>query len=125
MSKGEFMSEDELMSNNQRARAFKGSAVGGWGAPCRNSTVSSGHLEIGHVILIVLRSNWSSEFQGWFVPISLRPVLEIVAAYVRAKSGHHVLTSSTWWGFEYKTAQFRILSIALDKELKSLILYND
>ena len=89
MSKGEFTSKDELMSNNQWVRAFKGSAVGGWGATCRNSTVNSWHLEIGHtvvwsVILIVLSSNWFSVFQGWFVPISLRPVLGTVAAYVRA-----------------------------------------
>ena len=41
MSKGEFMSKDELISNNQWAIAFKGSAVGGWGATCRNSTVNS------------------------------------------------------------------------------------
>ena len=41
MSKGEFTSKDELMSNNQWVRAFKGSAVGGWGATCRNSTVNS------------------------------------------------------------------------------------
>ena len=89
MSKGKFMSKDELMSNNQWARAFKASAVGGWEATCRNSTVSSWHLEISHavvwsVILIVLSSNWFSVFQGWFVPISLRPVLGTVAAYVRA-----------------------------------------
>ena len=35
------------------------------------------------VVLIVL-STVSLQFQGWFVPISLRPVLGIVAAYVMA-----------------------------------------
>ena len=35
------------------------------------------------VILIVL-GTLNLQFQGWFVPISLRPVLGIVAAYVMA-----------------------------------------
>ena len=58
------------------------------GATCRNSTVSSdSHLEIGH--------RWSDQchldslstlqFQGWFVSISLRPILRIVAVYVMAQ----------------------------------------
>ena len=58
------------------------------GATGRNSTVSSdSHLEIGH--------QWSDrhlldcftvslQFHGWLVPISLRPVLETVEAYVMA-----------------------------------------
>ena len=59
------------------------------GAPSRNSTVSSdSRLEIGHqwsdsVILIVL-GTVNLQFHGWFVPISLRPVLRTVATYVMA-----------------------------------------
>ena len=71
---------------------FQGVHRLGQGAMCRNNTVSSNtHLEIGHgglisVILIVL-STVNLQVQGWFVPISLRPVLGIMqdgAAYVMA-----------------------------------------
>ena len=58
------------------------------GAMCRNSTVSSdSHLEIGHAV-VWSASFWLSsvnlQFEGRFVPVSLRPVLRIVAAYVMA-----------------------------------------
>ena len=55
------------------------------GAVSRNSTVS--HLEIGHwgsdQHHLVL-STVSLQFQGQPAPISLRPVLRIVTAYVTA-----------------------------------------
>ena len=65
------------------------------GATCRNSRVSSdSHLEIGHAV-VCSASSWLSivnlQFQGRFVPISLRPVLRIVAAYVMLQPGHHVV----------------------------------
>ena len=60
------------------------------GATYRNSIISSDNrLEVGHavvwssIILIVL-SIVDLQFQGRFVPVSLRPVLRIVAAYVMA-----------------------------------------
>ena len=63
--------------------------------------------------------------QGWFVPISLRPVLKIVAAYVKATGWSlcsYLLPPGR--GFNtYKTAhriKFRVLSIALEKELETL-----
>ena len=89
---GRLMSVRGLLSVNQWAgvfkRAFQGVQAEG-GAPCRNLTVSSDcHLEIGHWwceqnILIVL-STGSLQFQGLFVPISLRPNLRTVAAYIMA-----------------------------------------
>ena len=51
------------------------------------------------VILIVL-STVNLQFQGWFVSISLRPILGLVTAYVMATVSHHV-NFSTWWGFQY------------------------
>ena len=47
------------------------------------------HLEIGHAvgltsIILIVFSTVSFQFQGWFVLISLRPVLRIVAAHVMA-----------------------------------------
>ena len=69
-------------------RVFQGVQAEG-GAPCRNCRVSSDcHLEIGHWwceqnILIVL-STGSLQFQGLFVPISIRPSLRTVAAYIMA-----------------------------------------
>lgn len=51
------------------------------------------------VILLVL-STVPLQFQGWFVPTSLRPVLRIVAAYVMAIVwSSWSLTFSTWWGW--------------------------
>ena len=74
-------------ARDQWARAFQGVFQGcREGATCRNSTVSSGSLEAGH--------QWSdqrcldcfqyseSSVRGWFAPISLRPFLRVVAAYV-------------------------------------------
>ena len=48
---------------------------------CRNSMVSSdSHLEISHAV-------WQFLVPRKFVPISLRPVLRIVAAYVKESNG--------------------------------------
>ena len=52
------------------------------GVTYRNSTVSSDVI-LKLVILIVL-STFNLQFQGWFVPIYLRPILGIVAAYMMA-----------------------------------------
>jgi len=75
-----------LPNDNQWAKNFYGQREG---APCRNSTVSSdSHFEIvfgglASVILIVL-SIVNLQFHGQFVPVSLRPVLRIVASHVTA-----------------------------------------
>ena len=78
------------------------------------------------VILVVL-GTVNLQFQGHFVPISLRPVLGIVAAYVMATVwfGHHIVNFfSIWWVFQYLQEAhriwLRILSLALEKELKIL-----
>ena len=51
------------------------------------------------------RLNWTElnlQFQGWFVPISLRLVLWIVAACVMATVWSACsYPSSTWWWFQY------------------------
>ena len=63
------------------------------------------------------------QLQGKFVSISLKPTLRIVADYVMAQYGHHVVNFSNWGFSIYKTAHricLRILSITLEKELKFL-----
>ena len=64
------------------------------------------------------------QFQGYFVSISLRPVLRIVAAYVVpiVRSSSSFLPPGGAFS-SYKTAHriwLRIISIALEKELKAL-----
>ena len=76
------------------------------------------------VISIVL-DTVNLQFQGWFVPISLRPVLGIVAAHVMAtvwSSCSYLLPPGGGYSI-YKTAHripLRILSIAFEEELKVL-----
>ena len=73
-------------TDNQGARAF---IDGGWGLHAeRTQSALTGILKLAiggmiSVVLIVL-SAVSLQFQGWFVPIALRTVLGIVAAYVMA-----------------------------------------
>ena len=62
------------------------------------------------------------QFRGALVPISLQSVLRTVAAHVLVWSGHRVV-NFTWCFSIYKTAHriwLRVLSIALEKELKVL-----
>ena len=59
------------------------------GAICTSRTFSSdSHLEVGHCgltsIVLIILSTINLQFQDWFVPISLRPILRIVAVYVTA-----------------------------------------
>ena len=59
------------------------------GAACRPSTVSSAsHPAVGHRWSGQCHLDWLGtvdlQFQGQFVPISLRPVLKLVAIYVMA-----------------------------------------
>jgi len=62
-------------------------AIGGGALYVEKSTVTSNsHLQIGgltSIILIVL-GTVNLQFQGPFIPICLRPILGIVAAYVIA-----------------------------------------
>ena len=65
------------------------------------------------------------QFQGWFVPVSLRPVLGIVPVYVMAtvRSSCSKLLQPGGGFSIYRTAHriwLRILSIAFEKELKVL-----
>ena len=56
--------------------------------------------------------------QDPFIPISLQPVLGMVAAYVLVQSDHHVVNFPTWYFGVYKTAHriwLRILPTALEK----------
>ena len=66
------------------------------------------------IILIVL-DTVNLQFQSPFVPISLRSILEIVAAHIWVQSAYH-LVNSTWCLGIYKTAH----RIWLKKELKVL-----
>ena len=50
-------------------------------------------------ILLIILGTVNLQFQGGFVPISVRPVLEIVSAYVVATVWS--LTPPTWWRFKY------------------------
>ena len=91
------------------------------GITCRNRTViSDSHLELScggltSTILTVL-STIDPQFQGWFVPICLRPILRIVAVYVKA-----TVWSSCFSIYNIVHRMWlRILSIALEKELKVL-----
>ena len=101
--------------------------VYGWreGATSRNSTVSSDrHLERGQLflslwswihqaldcspcnglinIVLIILSTVNLQFQGWLVPISVRPVLGTVAVWQYGYSLVFMqLTSSTWCGFQH------------------------
>ena len=76
-----------------------------------------------NTILIVLNTV-DSKFQGWLVPISLRPVLTTVGALSWLQAGHHAVNLFHLAGVSVSTRQLRIwlkiLSIALEKELKFL-----
>ena len=63
------------------------------------------------------------QFQGPFVPVSLQPNLGTAAAHVLGIVGCQVVNFSTWCFCIYKRVHriwLRILSIALEKELKVL-----
>ena len=77
---------DSPPTDNQWARGFRDGGRGLHAETAQSAVTVVLLLVIGgltSVILIVL-STVSLQFQGWFVPISLRPVLGIVAAYVVA-----------------------------------------
>ena len=68
---------------------------------CRQDSDTTEQLSL-HIAYSV--SSWLStvhlQFQGWLLPISVRPILRIVAAYVMAIVWSSCsLTSSTWWGW--------------------------
>ena len=102
--------------------------MGGAERTCRNSTViSSSHVQLAisglTSITLVALGTVNLQFRGALVPMSLWPVLRIVQLKSWVQSGHHVVNFSTWYSGIYKTAHriwLRILSIALEKELKVL-----
>ena len=118
----------------QGMRAF----IDGWGSGEEGRVSGNrerGYMQKQHSQLWQSSWKWSSDqhhlvlrsvnfqFQGQFVPISLWPVLWIVAARVQVQSGHHVVSFYTWGFSTYKTAHrmwLRILSTDLEKELKAL-----
>ena len=74
------------ITDNQWARAFIDGGTGLHVETAQSSLTGILKLVIGgltNVILIVL-GTVNLQFQGWFVSISLRPILRIVAAYVMA-----------------------------------------
>ena len=79
-------------------------------------------LIIGGLILVILiaLSTVNLQYQSQFVPISLRPVLRIVAAHVTATSGPHGVNFFHLVGVSVSTRELRILSLALEEELKVL-----
>ena len=90
-------------------------------ATCRNSTVSfdspSSWKSSDQLHCDRLKYSWSS-FPSWFVPISLRLILGITAAYVMAvvwSSCSYLLPPGG--GFQYlQRIWLRVLSIALESE---------
>ena len=73
-------------------------------------------------IILIVSSTVNLQFQGLFVPISLRPVLGNVAAYIMATIWLSRKLLPPGGSFSlYKTAKrvwLRILSIVLEEELK-------
>ena len=72
------------------------------------------------VILIVL-GTINLQFQGWFVPISQGQFSGLWQLMSRLQSGHYIVLLPGGGFNTYKTAHriwLRILSIALEKELK-------
>ena len=79
-------------------------------------------------ITLVALGTVNLQFWGALVPISLWLVLRIVQLKSWVQSGHHVVNFSTWCFSIYKRAHriwLRILSIALEEEVKSLNMLND
>ena len=79
------------------------------------------------VILIVL-GTVNLQLRGLFVPISLRSLLGIVAAYVLGTVWSSYSYFSTWFFGIYKTTHRifpSILSVDLEKEQKTLNILND
>ena len=115
-----------LRIGNQRAGAFI--ARSGEGATCRNSTFSSdSHLQIGHQgsaqHYVGYLGTVILQFQGPLVPIFCSQFSELWQLMSWVQSGHHVVNLSTSCFSIYETAHrvwLRILSIALEKELKVL-----
>ena len=112
--------------DKQGMRAFID--IMGWEAPCRNSTVISNHLRLvvsclTCIILVVLGSG-NFQFQYALVSIFFcRQFSELWQLVSWVQSAHHVVNFSTWHFSFYKTTHriwLRILSIALEKELKVL-----
>ena len=73
---------------------------------------------------MIALSTVNLQFQGWFVPISLRPVLGLVELISWLQSGHHVVNFFHLLRISvYKTAGrmwLRILPTVLEEELKVL-----
>ena len=90
----------------------------------RNSTVIFKLVISGltSIILVVL-GTVHLQFQGPFVPFLCSQFSELWQLKSQVQSGHHVVNFSTRRFSVYKTAHrmwLRILSIALEKELKVL-----
>ena len=89
-----------------------------------NTVISNSHLQTGLTsITSAILGTSNLQFQGPFVPISLWPVLGTVVAHVLGTVWSSYSKLSTWYFGIYKishTIWLRILSMALEKELKVL-----
>ena len=89
--------------STQWGRAFIGRRRGLLIETAQSALIVILKLAIGgltSVILIVL-STGSLQFQGQFVPISLRLVLKLWQLMPWLQGGHHAVNFSTWWEFQY------------------------
>ena len=120
-------------TDNQRARAFTGEGSGLHAETAQSALRVTLKLFIGltNIILIIL-SIVNVHFQGQFVPIYLNPMLRIVLVHVwhmTSLSGHHAVNFLYLVGISVSTTAhriwLRILSIALEKDLKLLALLTD
>ena len=113
-------------TDSQGARAFTGEGRRLHAETAQSALTIILKLVIGGLtsVILIVSSTVSLQFLGWFVPISLRPVLGIVAAYVMATVWSSCVNFFHLVGFSiYKTAHrtwLRICSIALEEDLKVL-----
>ena len=80
-------------TDNQRARAFtdRGRGLHAETAESALTVIFKWSGSGLNSFILIVFSTVNLQFQGQFVPISLRPILRIVAAYVMLQPGHHVV----------------------------------
>ena len=118
----------QLRAGGSRGERFHRQNWGGGKATCRNST------SIIFITVIFSWHRWSDQhhlvdlgtvplqFWGALIPFFLGPFSELWQLTSWVQSDHQVVNFSTWYFGVYKTAHrmwLRILSITLEKELKS------
>lgn len=82
--------------DNQGARAFTDRGGGYITETAQSALTVILKLTIGGLtIILIVSSIVGLQFQGQFVPTSLRPILGTVEAFVRLQSGHKAVNFST------------------------------